>query len=116
MLIDLPAAWRDRAAELEPYAGPAAEAFRRAADELDAALREAADEELTLQEAAEESGYSTRRLRELLSEGEVPMGPSGRKGRPRIRRADLPRKPGSTRGPADYDPTTDAAEILESIS
>jgi hypothetical protein len=87
---DLPATWRDRAAELDPYAPPAAEAFRTAAAELEATLRAAADEELTLAEAAAESGYSAERLRRKVAGGEIPN--AGRKGAPRIRRADLPRK------------------------
>ena len=58
--------------------------------QLREALRAAADESLTLAEAAAESGYSKRRLRELVSQGSVPN--AGRKGAPRIRRGDLPRK------------------------
>ena len=87
---DLPAFWRSRADELERYASPAAEAFRMAAAELIAALREAANAELTLDEAAAESGYSKRTLRQLVSVGSIPN--AGRKGAPRIRRSDLPRK------------------------
>ena len=58
--------------------------------QLREALRAASDESLTLAEAAAESGYSKRRLRELVPEGSVPN--AGRKGAPRIRRGDLPRK------------------------
>lgn len=96
----LPDSWRDRADELERYAPPAAAAFREAADELEEALRLAAEESLTLQEAADESGYSTRRLRELLADGTIPQ--AGRKGAPRIRRGDLPIKPGAA-APTGYD-------------
>lgn len=111
----LPTAWRDRADELEPYAGAAAEAFRRAADELEAALREQADEELTLAQAAEESGYSKRRLRELIADGVVPQ--AGRKHAPRVRRADLPVKPGSNGKSTSsaYDAATDAAELAAEL-
>ena len=111
---ELPRTWRSRADELRPYAPAAAEAFARAADELAAAMAEGADAELTLSEAAEESRYSERRLRELLAEGEIPMAPGGRKGRPRIRRADLPKRAGAARDatPTDYDPAADAAAIL----
>jgi hypothetical protein len=105
----LPATWRHRAEELRPYAPAAAEAFRAAADELEAALREAADEELTLAAAAEASGYSARRLRELISGGELPN--AGRKGAPRIRRGDLPRRAAKSTG-IQYDPAVDARSIL----
>lgn len=108
----LPDTWRARADELARYAAPAAEAFRMAAAELEAALRVAADESLTLAEAAAESGYSTRRLRELLADGEIPQ--AGRKGSPRIRRADLPRRAGRPSG--GYDPAADAASIAARIA
>ena len=58
--------------------------------QLREALRAAGDEPLTLAEAAAESGYSKRRLRELVAEGSVSN--AGRRGAPRIRRSDLPRK------------------------
>lgn len=112
---DLPATWRDRADELEPYAAPAAEAFRRAAAELDAALRARAAEELTLGEAAEASGYSKRRLRELVADGTIPQ--AGRKGAPRIRRADLPVKPGQSprHETVGYDADADADALAGAI-
>jgi hypothetical protein len=83
-------AWRARADELEPYCPPAAVAWRAAADDLERAWREAADEALTLSEAAAESGYSASRLRHMVADGAIPN--AGRKGAPRLRRADLPRK------------------------
>lgn len=85
---DLPSTWRTRAEELEPYAPAAAEAFRRAASELEEATREAASEALTLAQAAKASGYAPRTLREKLASGELPN--AGRKHAPRIRRGDLP--------------------------
>jgi hypothetical protein len=91
----LPAAWRDQAAELRRYgAEPQAVTLEAVAAELEASLRAAADEELTLTEAAAESGYSTERMRHMVADGTVPN--AGEKGRPRVRRADLPRKPSKT--------------------
>jgi hypothetical protein len=88
---DLPAAWRERAAEMRRYgAEPQAVTLDAVAAELEAALRAEADEELTLAEAAAESGYSSERLRRKVADGEIPN--AGRKGAPRIRRGDLPRK------------------------
>lgn len=84
--------WRDRAEELQPFAAAAAEAFRRAAQELEDALAEQRLAVLSLQEAAAESGYSVDHLSREIREGRIPN--AGRKGKPRIRRSDLPRKPG----------------------
>jgi hypothetical protein len=107
----LPAAWRDRAEQLRRWARAegAAVAWEAAAAELDEALRACADEELTLSEAAEVSGYSERRIRELVAGGDIPN--AGRKHRPRVRRGDLPRRP-SKANPTDYDAVTDAARLL----
>jgi hypothetical protein len=106
---ELPALWRARAETLRRFAPAAATAFEDAADELEAALREAAETPLTLAEAARESGYSERRLRELLAAGAIPN--AGRKNAPRIRRADLPRK-ASRAVQRGYDPRGDAARLL----
>lgn len=110
---DLPTSWRTKAADLERFAPPAAEAFRSAADELDAALIEAADATLTLAEASQESGFSPRRLRELLSDGTIPQ--AGRKGSPRIKRADLPRKARSTPAASSYDAGADARQLMAKL-
>lgn len=57
---------------------------------------------LSLPQAAARSGYSADHLGRLVREGRVPN--AGRKGAPRVRVADLPRKPaclpGSERPPA----------------
>lgn len=87
--------WREDANLLRRRGAPRqAEALESAADDLQQRLREWATEPLTVAEAAQESGYSERRLRELLSEGR--LANAGRSGAPRIRRQDLPAKPGSS--------------------
>jgi hypothetical protein len=88
----LVASWRDKASELRPYAPGPATAFEVCAVELEAALRANESSALTLPEAAAESGYSADRLRHMIGEGKIPN--VGRKGAPRIRRADLPIKAG----------------------
>lgn len=108
-VAELAAAWQTRAATLDRYAPPAAAAFRTAAAELAEALRDGADELLSLGQAAAESGYSPRRLRELLADGSIPQ--AGRRGAPRIRRADLPRRARRTTSTA-YDPADDARELM----
>ena len=113
-VLRLATEWRERAQRLREWGGGegCALAWEGAAGELEMAVREAADEALTLREAAAESGYSERRLRELLAEGEIPQ--AGRKGAPRIRRADLPRKRKSgLSGGGGYDPDADAEELAE---
>ena len=88
---DLTDQWEADAEKLREYGQEsAAKVAELHAYQLREALRAAGDESLTLAEAAAESGYSKRRLRELVSKGSVPN--AGRKGAPRIRRGDLPRK------------------------
>ncbi len=69
--------------------------------------RTSADEQLTLEVAAAESGYSADHLRHLVAAGTLRN--AGAKGRPRIRRADLPKKPAAAA--AGYDPDADALSI-----
>ena len=103
----LPPTWRARADELERFAPAAAEAFRAAADELEEAIRTAGDATLTLAEASMESGLAERTLRQHVAEGKLPN--AGRKGAPRIRRADLPKRARSNG--AGWDPSAHVAEI-----
>lgn len=85
-------AWREEAERLRERYGAdrLAHLSEVHARELERLVNAGLDEELTLTEAADLSGYSKSHLRHLVSEGEIPN--AGRKGRPRIRRADLPRK------------------------
>lgn len=113
----LPDTWRERAADLRRWAAAegAARALEAAADELEGALRAAADETLTLTQASRESGYSARRLRELIADGTIPQ--AGRKGAPRIRRGDLPVRPGHTGSAAGgYDPAEDARQLVQMMT
>jgi hypothetical protein len=106
---ELAATWQARAKALNPYAPGAAAAFRTAAAELEAALRDAGDELLTLEQASTESLYSERRLREFLTDGTIPQ--AGRKHAPRIRRADLPKRAKSMAAANRYDPLQHAREL-----
>lgn len=69
------------------------------AEDVEAAVRDYRREELTVAEAAAESGYSEKSLRRMVREGRIPdRRPSGSQGGAiRIRRRDLPRKPGAER-------------------
>ena len=84
--------WRSRASDLERYAPAAAQAFRQAADELAEALNGAAEETVSLKEAEMLGGYPVDSLQRMVACGRIQN--VGRKGKPRIRRADVPVKPG----------------------
>lgn len=92
-LSALASRWTDEASALEKWGDSrGALILSRCATELDLASRAHASEALTISQAAAESGYSCDHLRALVSTGEVAN--AGRKGSPRIRRRDLPMKPG----------------------
>ncbi len=62
------------------------------ADEIEARALTHALEELSLRDAAEESGYTRSHLKRLLREQAIPN--SGNEGETRILRSHLPKKPG----------------------
>ncbi len=79
-------------------AAEAASTCRYIAHELDVEFRRWWLAELTVAEASTESGYSADRLRELVREGRLPDRRSPElEAQIRIRRADLPRRPGVPR-------------------
>ncbi len=93
-LMDLADRWAIEAASLERWGDDRGAAIlRQCATELNAAARAHDDEEFTITAASAASGYSCDHLRALVASGEVPN--AGRKGSPRIRRRDLPRKAGA---------------------
>lgn len=63
-------------------------------DELEQVLVEADLEELTLDQASEESGYSKAHLGRLIAADRLPN--AGKRNAPRIKRGDLPKKPEDT--------------------
>jgi hypothetical protein len=71
-------------------------------DELSVAIESAADDVLTLKQAARLSGYSAGHLARMIREGDLPN--AGRANSPKLRRADVPMKGG--RG-ADVAPRQD---------
>lgn len=87
---DLPSRWRRQAEQFRIFGGTThALVLEAVADELERSLIGTANEPLTLTEAAAESGYTTRRLRQLVEAGRLPRDARGR-----VRRGDLPRRPG----------------------
>ena len=83
--------------------------IRRLTVEVDEALRDDQDETLTLAEAALESSYSAEHLRKLVAAEAIPN--AGEKGRPRIRRGDVPLKRG-TKPVSHGTPEDDARAFL----
>jgi hypothetical protein len=112
-LRDLPGRWREQAGSLEHYGAPGnAATLRAAAAQLEAALRSSDDAPLTLAQAAAVSGYSEDHLARQLREQKIPN--VGRPRAPRIRTADLPRKPRAIAlaGAVLYDAGADARSLL----
>ena len=101
---DLVARWRSEAETVERCGQePTGKLIRRLSAEVEEALRDDQNETLTLAEAALESGYSVEHLRKMVAAETVPN--AGERGRPRIRRIDIPLKratqPGSLGTPED---------------
>lgn len=91
ILSALPNYWRARAVDLEPFSPSAAQAFREAAELLEQTLGRS-DEAVTLKDASRLGGYSVDALQRMVAAGRIPN--AGRKGKPRIRLGDIPKKPG----------------------
>jgi hypothetical protein len=87
-LENLASRWRDDAARLRELGqdGPAKMSDVHAS-ELEHALKEWSLEALTLEQAAGESGASYSTLQRKIASGDLPN--AGRRGAPRVRRADL---------------------------
>ena len=90
-LAGLPEAWRKKATELRRFgAEDQATTLEYCADDLEEVWRIWQTEPLTLDEAAEESGYTYSSLQKRVASGEIPN--IGEPGAPRVQRQDLPRK------------------------
>lgn len=88
----LPSAFLKKAEELRTHFGAEAQAkgIEWCTEQLELALQEQGERLLGLQEAAEVSGYSADHLGRLVRDGKIPN--AGRKGAPKIRLEDVPRK------------------------
>lgn len=93
---------RAKSADLRACGAPdAAQAFAYVATEVEADWRAWWLAGLTVSEAAEESGYSEERLREMAREGTLPhQKGDGTRGHLSIARRDLPRRPKPATAPA----------------
>ena len=94
--------WRTRSANLRlmGLSQPAAQMEAMAA-ELEARISEWLEEQLTLDQAAKETGYTYNHLQSCLAEGRLPN--VGKRREPRVRRCDLPVKGGHRGTPSIAD-------------
>ena len=109
-LISRPTArWRSEAKILHRRgASEQAAVLEQCASELEQEGRLFSLEELTLDQAVEESGYSYSALEKMIRTGRISN--AGLPNQPRIRRGDLPKKPGSRQEPSADEP--DLAELV----
>jgi hypothetical protein len=90
-LEELAGGWRHDAEILRRRGAPEqASALETCAEELDRQIDTWQREELTLEQAAAESGYTYWTLQKHVADGRLRN--AGRKGSPRVVRQDLPRK------------------------
>ena len=106
-------AWRERAEVFRRHgATELCQTVIVLADELESALQAEAEHVLTIAEAAKESGLSPDHIGRLIREQKLPN--FGRRGAPRVRRGDLPRRAGvAGDGAKGYDVTADARSLLQ---
>jgi hypothetical protein len=95
--IEFVGRWNERAQELKRLAASVDghQVISEFLAELECLFREEESDILTLAEAARYSGYSVDHLGRSLRRGSIEN--VGQLGRPRVRRGDLPRKPGALR-------------------
>lgn len=109
---DVIAGWRKRRDELERLGASVngAAICDQVLADLAAVFESEHSEPLTLTGAVRESGYSADHLARLVRAGRIPN--AGNRGRPRIRRGDLPIRPRIERDRVGgYDPHTDARSL-----
>ena len=95
-VLELASRWREEAELFRSYgASLLATAFEKHAEDLESALGSWNLEGVTLEEAAKIGGYSYSHLQHLVADGKVEN--VGEKHCPRIRRRDVPCKPGRGR-------------------
>ena len=90
---------------------PRARSLEWAVARIEQALRDDSDQLLTLPDAAEISGYHPDSLARMVREGHIPdLRPPKSKGMIRIRRGDLPIKPGKP-----HTPSADVRELASRL-
>ena len=91
---------------------PRARSLEWAAGKVEQALRDESDQLLTLPQAAEIAGYHPDSLARMVRDGQIPdLRPPGSQGMIRIRRGDLPIKPGRP-----HTPDADVRELASRLA
>ena len=91
---------------------PRARSLEWAASKVEQALRDESDQLLTLPQAAEISGYHPDSLARMVRDGQIrDLRPPGSQGMIRIRRGDLPIKPGKP-----HTPDADVRELASRLA
>ena len=98
MVRDLIERWRSEMDTLRKW-GAGADILGRCINELESVLDAEKLEAITLGEAVRVSGYSYSSLQKKVAGGELPN--IGKKGSPRVRKGDLPKKAAISGGIAD---------------
>ena len=104
----------DKAKEFREAFGaePQARSLEWAALQVERALRDESEQLLTLAQAAELSGYHPDSLARMVRDGQIPdRRPPNSKGMIRIRRGDLPIKPGRS-----HTPDADVRELASRLA
>ncbi len=110
-LQSLAASWRSEAELFRRRGlGECARLMESVAEDLDARLREWELEALSLEAAAEESGYCYSSLQQKIAKGELPN--AGERGSPKVRRCDLPLKGGRSRPSLEVSQLDLADQVL----
>ena len=114
--------WRSEAQMLRKRGGQRqAVLLESCAEELERERDTWLQEELSVAEAAKESGYSEESLRRMARDGRLPCERgTGAKSRIRLRRGDLPKRPHHNGGGDQepnlvYDPEEDARDIAKRL-
>lgn len=109
LLSDLLRRWEEDLVTLRKYGANEAVSTKEAdLQDLSEWFREFQLEKLTLEEASDWSGLAYDTIRKRVARGEIPN--VSRKGRPRVRRCDLPTKPPGP--PPENDDTDSIADRI----
>ena len=109
ILSRLATRWRSEAAVLQRRgASIQAGVLEGCASEMEEEARLFSLEPLTLGQSADESGFSYSALQKMVSHGTIPN--NGKKGTPRVRRGDLPKKPSCGSSSPECEP--DLADLV----
>ena len=114
-LLDLADQWKSEAGLLRKYGDDRGAAVCELhSTQVKLAWEKWQAEKLTINQAAQESGYTSGHLGRQVRSGAIPN--AGQPNSPRIRRCDLPRKPGHADGRCHPIPVDCREQIARSVA